>query len=135
MQTPYAAHTGAPKIFFILTTLCLSHTANPLNPRLTEIFTPHHRNGGGHGTAFNEGTMITAYNCDEPTKQEVAFLDPTRCKKRRKTLESVIQQTVVFIPTPDEHEMSVCEASLSIVDALCGFANLQYQNIMNNDNI
>lgn len=39
------------------------------------------------------------------------------------------------MPRPDEHEMFVCAASLSIQGGICGFENLQYQNILNNNDI
>jgi hypothetical protein len=105
------------------------------NPENKETFLPHLRGNDVHLVAFSQKVMVMAYNCKESIKQEAVFLDPSRCKGNPESQENVVQRTIVFMPRPDEHEMFVCEASLSIQGGVCGFANLQYQNILNNDDI
>jgi hypothetical protein len=65
-----------------------------------------------------------AYNCEGSMKQEAVFLDPSWCKGNPEAQEDIVQRTIVFMLRPDELEMFVCEASLSIQGGVCGFANL-----------
>jgi hypothetical protein len=130
-----------PLKLLLLSTLHLSNATSTnhheqAHPKSNETFHPHQGPGANqHGTGFNQATMVAAYDCDAPAHSEVVFLDPKRCKKGQNTAEKLVLRTLAFIPTPNEHKMSICEVSLSIVGALCGFANLQYSKIMNNADI
>jgi hypothetical protein len=86
-------------------------------------------------TGFNEATMVMAYSCNRGAKEEAIPRDPARSKQDSKARENIVQHNIVFVPTPDEHEMFICKASMSIRGAVCGFANIQYQNILNNNDI
>jgi hypothetical protein len=103
------------------------------NPESGEIFLPHLRGTDIYPVGFSQEAMVMAYNCKGSTKQEAVFLNPSWCKRNLDSQENFVQRTIVFMPRPDEHKMFVCEASLSIQGNICGFASLQYQNILNND--
>jgi hypothetical protein len=79
--------------------------------------------------------MVMAYKCEGSMGQEAVYLDPSRCKGDPESQANVVQQTIVFVPRPDEHEMFLCEISFLVQGGVCGFANLLYQNILKNDDI
>jgi hypothetical protein len=78
--------------------------------------------------------MVMAYNSEGSMGQEAVYFGPSH-KGDPESQENVVQQTIVFMPKPDEHEIFFCKASLLVQGGVCGFANLQYQNILNNDDI
>jgi hypothetical protein len=121
----------------ILAAALLITGANALDvfsPKSGEVFVSQ-EGSSSHGTGFNEATMVMAYSCNRGAKEEAILLDPTRCRQDSKARENIVGHTIIFVPTPDEHEMFICEALMSIPGAVCSFASLQYQNIQNNDDI
>jgi hypothetical protein len=125
----WSVATALPVFLFATEVLGAENSEN------RETFLHHLRGNNVHPAAFSQEAMVMAYNCEGSMRQKVVFLDPSQCKGNLESQENVVQQTIVFMPRPDEHEMFVCEASLSIQGGVCGFANLQYQNILNNNDI
>jgi hypothetical protein len=106
---------------------------NAVNLENKEIFLSHLKGTDIHPVGFNQEAMVMAYNCYRSTKQEAVFLVPSQFRGNPKSQEDVVQRTIVFMPRPEEHEMFVYKVSLSIQGGVCDFTNLQYQNILNND--
>jgi hypothetical protein len=79
-----------------------------------EIFLPHLKGTDIYPVGFSQEAMVMAYNCERSEKQEAVFLDLLRCRGNPESQEDIVKRTIIFIPRPDEHEMFVCEASLSI---------------------
>jgi hypothetical protein len=79
------------------------------SPESEEVFVPQ-EGSNKHGTGFNKATMVMAYSCNRGAKEEAILLDPSRCKQDSKAWENIVQHTIVFVPTQDEHEMFICEA-------------------------
>jgi hypothetical protein len=95
----------AGRILFFLTIVLVAKAngSDVFSPESEEVFVPQ-KGSNEHSTGFNEATMVMAYSCNRGAKEEAILLYPSRCMQDSKAWENIVQRTIVFVPTPDEHE-------------------------------